>query len=220
MRIFGLMGLLAMTVSVTAAQNVPTQQTTVQMQCRRLVQGEAIYLDPDERLMNGMACRPVAQPVPSSATPTKPAQVQSAEALATTPAPIPSATPSFSVPSGPLSTKIVPGARVYIEPMNGFGTYLAAAIAKKKVQLTPVASPDIADYVIGGTSEEKKAGWAKMMFTGEIHSDDAASVSMVDRKTGAIVFAYAVNKKNTMHGNQTTAEACAKHLQAHIEGKE
>jgi hypothetical protein len=55
---------------------------------------------------------------------------------------------------------------------------------------------------------------------GNIHSDNAASITMVDKKTSAIVFAYAVNKKSTMHGDQTTAEACAKHLQAQIEHRE
>jgi len=42
----------------------------------------------------------------------------------------------------------------------------------------------------------------------------------VNAKTSAVIFAYAVNKKNILHGEQRTAEACAKHLQAHIEGKE
>jgi hypothetical protein len=40
------------------------------------------------------------------------------------------------------------------------------------------------------------------------------------RRTGAIVYAYAVDKKSTIHGQQTTAEACAKHLEAHIERHE
>jgi len=104
--------------------------------------------------------------------------------------------------------------------MGGFENYLAAAFAKKKVQLVIVADKDLADYVIGGTSEDKKAGWAKIIFLGDIHSDATASVTMVDKKSSAVLFAYAVNKKNTWHGDQTTAEACAKHLQAHIEGKE
>lgn len=103
--------------------------------------------------------------------------------------------------------------------MNGFENYLAAAIEKKKVPLVAVANESQATYVIKGTSEEKKAGWAKMAFTGQIHSDDAASVQMINRQTGAIVFAYAVNKKNTWHGQQTTAEACAKHLKDQIEKK-
>ncbi len=58
-----------------------------------------------------------------------------------------------------------------------------------------------------------------MAFTGQIHSDDAASIQMIDRKTDAVVFAYAVNKKNTWHGQQTTAEACAKHLKEQMEKK-
>ena len=48
--------------------------------------------------------------------------------------------------------------------MDGFENYLAAAFAKKKVQLAPVAERDQADYVISGTSEDKTAGWAKIVF--------------------------------------------------------
>jgi hypothetical protein len=129
--------------------------------------------------------------------------------------------PSFQPKAAaPASIKIIPGSKVYVEKMDGFENYLNAAFAKKKVQLVPVADKDQADYVISGTSEDRKAGWAKIVFMGNIHSDNAASVTMVDQKTGAIVFAYAVNKKSTLHGQQTSAEACAKHLQAHIEGRE
>jgi len=45
--------------------------------------------------------------------------------------------------------------------MDGFENYLAAALGKKKVQLVPVADQSLADYVISGTSVDKKAGWAK-----------------------------------------------------------
>lgn len=133
------------------------------------------------------------------------------------------ATPKPAVsaaPVEPVSTKIVPGSRVFIVPMDGFESYMAAAIAKKKVPLVPVADKEHADYVMTGTSVDKKAGWAKIVFMGNVHSDNAASVTMTDVKTGAIVYAYAVDKKSTMHGQQTTAEACAKHLKGHIEGKE
>ena len=119
-----------------------------------------------------------------------------------------------------ISTKIVPGSKVYVTPMEGFENYLSAAFGKKKVQLILVGDKDLADYVITGTSLDKKAGWAKIVFMGNVHSDNAASVTMTDKKTGGIVYAYAVDKKSTMHGQQTTAEACAKHLQAHIEGRE
>jgi hypothetical protein len=113
-----------------------------------------------------------------------------------------------------------PGSKVYIEPMDGFENYLAAALQKKKVQLTVVANREAADFVVTGTAQHEKAGWAKVAFQRSIHSDDQASISVVNKETSAVVFAYAVNKKNTLHGEQTTAEACAKHIQAHIEGKE
>jgi len=113
--------------------------------------------------------------------------------------------------------QIAPGSKVYIEPMNGFETYMAAAIEKKKVPLIVVSDETVADYVITGNAEHQKAGWAKVVFTGNIHSDEQASVSMVSTKTKELVFAYAVNKKNTLHGEQTSAEACAKHLKEKIE---
>ena len=146
--------------------------------------------------------------------PPAPAQPATAAPTANSALPTPAATPA------PISTKIIPGSKVYITPMDGFENYLAAALGKKKVQLIPVTDKDQADYVITGTSLDKKAGWAKIVFMGNIHSDNAASITMSDRKTGAIVYAYAVDKKSTMHGQQTTAEACAKHLKAHIEGKD
>jgi hypothetical protein len=112
---------------------------------------------------------------------------------------------------------IAAGSKVYIEPMNGFETYMAAAIQKKKVPLIVVSDESVADYVMTGNAEHQKAGWAKVAFTGSIHSDEQASVSMVSTKTKELVFAYAVNKKNTLHGEQTSAEACAKHLKEKIE---
>jgi hypothetical protein len=113
--------------------------------------------------------------------------------------------------------QISPGSKVYIEPMSGFETYIIAAFEKKKVPLTVVSDESLADYVVTGNAEHLKAGWAKMVFMGNIHSDEQASVSMVSTKTKEVVFAYAVNKKNTLHGQQTSAEACAKHLKEKIE---
>ena len=143
-----------------------------------------------------------------------------AQAPAVAPTQQPTVASPAPMPAAPLSTKIIPGSTVYITSMDGFENYLAAAIGKKKVQLILVMEKEQADYVISGTSLDKKAGWAKIVFMGNVHSDNAASITMSDRKTGAIVYAYAVDKKSTMHGQQTTAEACAKHLKSHIEGKD
>jgi hypothetical protein len=135
-------------------------------------------------------------------------------------APEPASAPAPAAAPASVSTRIVPNSKVYIQPMEGFENYLIAAFRKKKVQLLPVADKDLADYIISGTSVDKKAGWAKIVFMGNVHSDNAASITMTDKKSGVVVYAYAVDKKSTMHGQQTTAEACAKHLQAHMENRE
>jgi len=182
------------------------------MECRDLPTGNA--LAPNESLMNGMAChvvgakQDVAAKSADSVAPQSPSHT-TAE---------PSQSQDFSAPA-PVDTRILAGSTVFIVPMEGFENYLAAAIQKKNVPLVPVASEQQARYVLKGTSEEKKPGWAKMVMMKQIHSDDAASVQLIDRKSGAIVFAYSVNKKNTLHGQQTTAEACAKHLKEQIEKK-
>jgi hypothetical protein len=207
-----------------------TQPATVQLECHDLA-SSGNFVGSDETLVNGMACRQVKQKPKQGASGQSSGQanVQSTEqtngqnnfAASSNAAP-PDNQAAAAVPTAPAtaaSMKIVAGAKVYIAPMEGFESYLVAAFGKKKVQLIPVADQNQADYVIAGTSVDKKAGWAKMAFMGNIHSDNAASITMTDRRTGAIVYAYAVDKKSTLHGQQTTAEACAKHLEAHIEGR-
>ncbi len=193
---------------VTAAQ----QAAPVKMECRDLPMGNA--LAPNESLVNGLACHVVGakQDVAVKST----ANVASQSASHTPAEPLQAE--DFSAPA-PVDTRILAGSTVFIVPMEGFENYLAAALQKKSVPLVPVASEQQARYVLKGTSEEKKPGWAKMVMMKQIHSDDAASVQLIDRKSGAIVFAYSVNKKNTLHGQQTTAEACAKHLKEQIEKK-
>ena len=51
--------------------------------------------------------------------------------------------------------QIKSGATVYIEPMGGYETYLAAAFTKTHVPLIVVADKDKADYVITSTVAHK-----------------------------------------------------------------
>lgn len=178
------------------------QDAKTTIQCRAL-NGSTTPIQPDEKVMGDQICRavPVQRAAPA------PAQTQLAPTTQTAPA-----------SSAPASVEVLPNS-VFIAPMNGFETYLAAAFEKKKVPLTVVADQARAAYVITGTSEEKKPGIGKMLVFGQIHADNAASIQMFDQRTGAVVFAYAVNKKNTLHGDQTTAEACAKHLKEKLEKK-
>src|SRR5665213_1579647 len=109
--------------------------------------------------------------------------------------------------------RIVPsGSKIFVEAADGFDTYLDAALRKKQVPVVVVSDKEKADYALEGVSDHVKAGWAKTVFLGQIHSDEQAGIRLVNQKTGEVVFAYAVNKKNSLHGRQTAAEACAKHL--------
>jgi hypothetical protein len=193
------------------------QAATVQMQCHDLA-ANGNFLASDEVFINGMPCKPVKVPAKSAQTVTNDPAAATVNSVPAAPAPTPVPAPAPLAVAIPENMKITPGARVYIAPMDGFENYLAAAFGKKKVELFPVFDQTQGDYVISGTSVDKKAGWAKIAFMGNIHSDNAASITMTDKRTGAIVYAYAVDKKSTMHGQQTTAEACAKHLKAHMEG--
>jgi hypothetical protein len=115
--------------------------------------------------------------------------------------------------------KIAPNSKVFLAPMGGFETELKSAIEKKKVPVVLVADKDQADYVITGTSETEKAGTAKKVIMLNWHSNEQASITVTDNKSGDVVFAYSVNKNSSAHGKRSTAEACAKHLKEAIESK-
>ena len=113
--------------------------------------------------------------------------------------------------------KLYSGARIYVAPMlNGFDNYIIAGLQQKKVPVVVVAVREKADYEITGIAETDKAGWAKMLFLGSQQTNETASVKMVNLKTGAIVFAYSVNKTNSVRGKQSAGEACAKHIKQKI----
>jgi hypothetical protein len=115
--------------------------------------------------------------------------------------------------------KIAANSKVFLAPMGGFENDLKTAIEKKKVPVVLVADKEQADYVITGTSETEKAGAAKKVIMLNWHSNEQASITVSDNKSGEVVFAYSVNKNSSAHGKRSTAEACAKHLKEQIEGK-
>ena len=208
---------LLCSAGVAFAQQGPTPAPTpVKMECRDFASsGNVVF--PNETIENGMACHVVSAKAapPQPATPPVATVAQPASAATTA--------NSAKVPAGPSqpfdldSMRINAGSTVYVEPMDGFENYIQAALRKKDVPLMPIADESKANYILRGSSDEKKADGAKVPFIGQIHSGDTASVQLIDRRTGAIVFAYSVKKKNTLHGQQTTAEACAKHLKEQIE---
>ena len=160
---------------------------------------------------------------PASATAAKEVSVpsnQPATASIAVPAPSPTPTASTRQPSTPVGVPahFGPGAKLFLQPMNGFETYLAGAILKKKVPVVVVDDPAKADFIVTGVSDEAKAGWAKTIFVSPA-SHAQASISVKDAHTGNLVFAYNVDKFNAARANQSTAEACAKHLKEALEKK-
>lgn len=81
---------------------------------------------------------------------------------------------SQSVLAQPAAHHVKTGSKVYIEPMDGFETYLAAAILKKQVPLAVVSDKGLADYVIAGGSNTEKAGWAKTIFVSPLPHSTAS----------------------------------------------
>ncbi|MBZ5493528.1 MAG: hypothetical protein LAO76_21635 [Acidobacteriia bacterium] len=115
--------------------------------------------------------------------------------------------------------KIPANSKVFLAPMGGFENDLKAAIESKKVPVVLVTDKDQADYEISGTSDSEKAGAVKKAVMWNWHSNEQASITVTEHKSGEVVFAYSVNKKSSAHGKRSTAEACAKHLKEQIEGK-
>ena len=129
----------------------------------------------------------------------------------------PAETKTTSAPSA--EKKIPANSKFFLAPMGGFENDLKAAIESKKVPVVLVTDKDQADYEIAGTSDTEKASTAKKVVMWNWHSNEQASITVSDRKSGEVVFAYSVNKKSSAHGKRSTAEACAKHLKEQIEGK-
>ena len=118
----------------------------------------------------------------------------------------------------PAPAVLKPGAKVFVHTMpNGFDSYFRTALKAKKVPVEVVETREQAAFEIKGTSESQKAGAAKKIFLGSWRSDEQASISVTSVESGEIVFAYSVNKKDSAHGQRSTAEACAKHFKEAIE---
>jgi hypothetical protein len=120
----------------------------------------------------------------------------------------------FSILTSPALAiePVASGAKIYINSMDGFGSYITAAFRVKGVPLVVVANKSVADYEVIGTSDSQKAGWAKVIFLKQTGSREEASISVVDLRTSEVVFAYNYNTANSYRGKQSAAESCAKHL--------
>jgi hypothetical protein len=137
------------------------------------------------------------------------------------------------------------GSTVYIAPMDGYETYLSAAIVKKHAPLIVVTDKTKADFVITSTVLHKDQNQAIVSVSNTVNTGtnetpfergmeqgraNAAarrallgitntSISVVDPKSSQIVFAYSAGSGSAKQ-LQSTAEDCAKHLKEFIEKAE
>jgi hypothetical protein len=120
----------------------------------------------------------------------------------------------------PADTTIARNSRFYIQPMDGFETYLAAALRKKEVPVVVVTEPDLADFIISGNHEKTKAGWAKTIFLGDARASASASMQVTNVRTHVVVYADASDRSSANRGERSTAEKLAKYLKKKIEDDE
>lgn len=116
---------------------------------------------------------------------------------------------------------------VYIEPQNGFETYLAAAMAKKKVPVDVVADQTKATYVLKAAPVEIKSEstgekLARCAFASCMGIEDKGTVSvqLIETTSTKVLWAYSVNKQRMgSKDEQSMAEAVAKHFKDFVEHK-
>lgn len=115
---------------------------------------------------------------------------------------------------------------VYIEPQNGFETYVAAAIRKKQVPIDVVTDPARATFKLKAAPVEIKqestgGKIARCMFAYCIGIEDKGNVSvqLIEAGSSKMLWAYSVNKQRGGSKNQQSmAEAVAKHFKDFLAG--
>lgn len=117
---------------------------------------------------------------------------------------------------------------VYLEPQNGFETYLAAAFSKKGVPADVVTDQTKAMYVLKAApveiQKESTGGKiARCLFASCAGIEDKGNVSvqLIETSSTKMLWAYSVNKQRGGAKNeQSMAEAVAKHFKEFLEKKQ
>ncbi len=115
---------------------------------------------------------------------------------------------------------------IYLEPQQGFETYIAAAIAKKGVPVDVVTDKYRATYILRSAPVEVKSEStggkiARCLFAycAGIEDKGNVSVQLIEVGSTKMVWAYSVNKQRGGSKNQQSmAEAIAKHFKEFLPG--
>jgi hypothetical protein len=105
----------------------------------------------------------------------------------------------------------------WISPKNQFASYLEAAVQKKGTPVVFTTIKKNADVLVNVEGRARKGSTWRAIFTANSGRASALSMSVVNAKTGVIVFSYTCHKGGhgmfrTGHtGFQSAAECLAKH---------
>jgi hypothetical protein len=187
----------------------------------------------------GAGDKVIAAVLAKSATPAPASTAPSTAAVPEPPTTGPSGPADTGTASG--SAPISAGSRIVIAPMGGFETYFAAAVREKKVPITLTLDKASAQFFVVSTDTEwqgfvygssgaanwNRAGGAAGFGAGASSTRGLeASIMVIDAKSKDVVWAYEVHKNSHgsilfgtlgARGEQSVAEACAKHLKEYIE---
>lgn len=115
---------------------------------------------------------------------------------------------AFSAIALAQAPQIKSGDKVYIEPADGFETFLAAAMIEYKVPLVVVTDKDKADYIIrSNTHEVQMPSWSTP------YTYIGATFSVIDQRSSQVVFAGSTSKNYYL---KAAAGNCAKQLKKFI----
>lgn len=136
----------------------------------------------------------------------------------------------MQVPTDPFEAQYIPrNSRVYIapfksedtqKPVEGFESYMAAALRKKNVPLIMVNDRSQADFEITGSADKKGAGAAKKWLLGDFRKTTSASFTITNLHTGVVAYADASHRASANKGLRSSAEKLAKYLKRKLEDDE
>lgn len=120
-----------------------------------------------------------------------------------------------------LAMRIPLNSKIYIaafksedasKPVEGFESYMAAALRKKGVPVIMVADRSQADFEIAGSADKKGAGFAKKWLMGDFRRSTSASLTVTNLRTSIIAYADSTDRASANRGLRSTAEKLAKYL--------
>jgi len=97
-------------------------------------------------------------------------------------------------------------------PVEGFESYMAAAMRKKGVPVILVADRSQADFEIAGSADKKAAGFAKKWLLGDFRRSTSASLTVTNLHTGVVAYADSSDRASANRGLRSSAEKLAKYL--------